>query len=69
MSEHTIIVDVETKNGRITVEHVIATTLDKHKIMQVVSHYEVLVNDVVKHESNDPEDIMRALGHYIAGLS
>jgi len=68
MSDQTIIVDVDTSFGRLTVAHVVTSSLDKHSIMVVTSYYEVLVDDVVKHESKNPEDIMRALGHYIAGL-
>ena len=69
MSEQTIIIDVDTSFGRLTVEHVIETTLDYHSMVQVEAHYEVRIDDVLKHQSKDPEDIMRALGHYIAGLS
>lgn len=68
MSDQTTIVDVDTLNGRIVVLHVVGSTVE-HGIMMTYSNYEVLVNGELKHKSNDPEDIMRALGHYIAGLS
>lgn len=68
MTEQTIIIDVDTSFGRLTVEHVIATTLDYHSML-LVPCYEVRIDDVLKHRSKDHEDIMRALGAYIAGLS
>lgn len=69
MSDRTIIIEVDTSFGRLAVDHVVASSLDYHDLLKVDSHYEVFVDDVLKHKSNDPEDIMRALGHYIAGLS
>jgi len=69
MSDQTTIIEVDTEFGCLVVNHVIESTLTKFDLVRVTSHYEVLVDDVVKHTSNDPEDIMRALGHYIAGLS
>lgn len=69
MSDQTTIIEVDTRYGVVVVNHVVASRLNKHDIMEVGSHYEVLVDDVLKHESKDPEDIMRALGSYMAGLS
>lgn len=69
MSDQTTIVEVDTSFGQLTVEHVIETTLDYYDAVQVEAHYEVRIDDDLKHQSKDPEDIMRALGHYIAGLS
>ncbi len=68
MSDQTTIIEVDTDFGQLVVNHVVASWLNKYDIMEVGSHYEILVDDVLKHESHDPEDIMRALGHYIAGL-
>lgn len=69
MSDQTTIIDVDTNFGRLVVNHMIVSAPNKYNILEINAHYEVLVDDVVKHESHDPEDIMRALGHYIAGLS
>ncbi len=68
MSDQTTIVDVDTPEGRIEVLHVVGSTVE-HDLMVTYSHYEVLVDGDLKHKSKDPEDIMRALGHYIAGLA
>lgn len=69
MSDQTTIIEVDTKVGCLTVNHVITSMPNEYNILEINSHYEVLIDDVLKHESKDPEDIMRALGHYIAGLS
>lgn len=69
MSDQTTIIDVDTSFGRLVVDHVIVSAPNQYNILEVNSHYEVFVDGVLKHKSNDPEDIMRALGHYIAGLS
>lgn len=68
MSDQTTIVEIDTSFGCLVVNHIITSTLDKFNLLKVAAHYEVSVDGVVKHTSNDPEDIMRALGHYIAGL-
>ena len=69
MSDQITIIEVDTSFGCLVVNHIVGSSLDWLDLMHVTSHYEILVDDVLKHESNDPEDIMRALGHYIAGLS
>ena len=69
MSDQVTLIDVDTDFGNLVVCRVIGPVLDKYDIMKVQCWYEVLVDDVVKHTSYDPEDIFRALGHYIAGLS
>ena len=69
MSDQTTIIDVDTDFGNLVVQRIVGPVPDKYDIIKVRSWYEVLVDDVVKHTSYDPEDIMRALGHYLAGLS
>jgi len=65
MSDVNVIVDVNSNNGNIVVQHVCESILDEYDIMRVISYYEVLVDGVLKHKSSEPEDIMRALGHYL----
>lgn len=69
MSDQYTIVDADTKFGNLVVQHVITSAPDKFGLMQTEAHWEVLMDGEVKHSSNDPEDLMRALGHYIVGLS
>ena len=69
MSDQVTLIDVDTDFGNLVVHRIIGPVPDKYDIIKVRSWYEVLVDDVVKHTSYDPEDIMRALGHYLAGLS
>lgn len=69
MSDQVTLIDVDTDFGNLVVQRVIGPVPDKYDIIKVQCWYEVLVDDVVKHTSYDPEDIMRALGHYITGLS
>jgi len=69
MSDQVTLIEVDTEFGNLVVQRVIGPVPGKHDIIKVQCWYEVLVDDDIKHTSYDPEDIMRALGHYIAGLS
>ena len=65
MSDVNIIIDVNSNNGNIVVQHVCESILDEYDIMRTTSYYEVLVDGTTRHKSDEPEDIMRALGHYL----
>ena len=68
MSDQVTLIDVDTDFGNLVVYRVIGPIPNEYDLIKVQCWYEVLVDDVVKHTSHDPEDVMRALGHYIAGL-
>ena len=69
MSDQETIVDVDTRKGHIIVNHIVGAYVDDSQLMEVKSHYEILVDGICRHTSNDPEDIIRALGHYLTGLT
>lgn len=43
--------------------------LDDDEVRQAPDKYDVIVDGVCRHRNCEPEDAMRALGHYILSLS